>query len=208
MINVVSEPVMPWEYDSLPELAIRMFETIRQFGGVGLAAPQIGIFKQVVMAQLDDESVITLINPEITRLYGKEIDGLEACLSIPPAGNLCMVPRLEYVDLEAASLEFPDKKKPYTFRLMSARIMQHEIDHLNGTFFIDRIPDRRRREVLTKFNDWKTARQARAEENDVSRPRSIDSKPRNLSEVRNRFETQNHQEQTRGDASRVLMHQR
>jgi peptide deformylase len=79
-----------------------------------------------------------------------------------------MVPRLEIVDVEASLADTPDVRREFTFRGPLARIVQHEIDHLTGTFFIDRVPERRRADVLERFQTWKAMRRAqirRTEEN-------------------------------------------
>jgi hypothetical protein len=82
---------------------------------------------------------------------------------------MCRVPRLEIVDVEASLADTPDIRKKLTFHGGMARIVQHELDHLTGTFFIDRVPERRGKEVLGRFHNWKAMRRAqirRSEENE------------------------------------------
>ena len=168
MNNVLSKPVEDSELPEVPKLVEYMLEVMQRAQGVGLAAPQIGCFKQVVLIQRYHGDVVGLVNPEITRLYGKEIEGEEGCLSLPPRDNICMVPRLEIVDVEASLITAPHERKTMTFRGMNARIVQHEIDHLTGTFFIERVQERHRKEALEKFYNWKAMRRAqirRIEEN-------------------------------------------
>jgi peptide deformylase len=160
MNNVLSKPIEASEWSDIPRLFTYMGDVMRKAGGIGLAAPQIGCFKQLVLIEKRDRSVVGLVNPEITRLYGKEIEGSEGCLSLPPSGNACLVPRLEIVDVEASLVEAPHERKQLTFRGAMARIVQHEIDHLTGTFFIDRVPERRKVEVLERFHNWKAQRRA------------------------------------------------
>ena len=96
-----------------------------------------------------------------TKMAGvREIEGVEACEGLPPSGNGCMVPRLEIVDVEAALAETPYLRRKFTFRGIVARTVQHEIDHLMGTFFVDRVSEPRRKSVLQKFNSWKEMRRA------------------------------------------------
>lgn len=168
MNHIVSKPIEESEWPDIPKLFGYMVDVMRKAEGVGLAAPQIGCFKQFALITRRDRSVVGLVNPEITRLYGKEIEGIEGCLSLPPRENTCMVPRLEIVDVEASLAETPNLRQAFTFRGSMARVVQHEIDHLTGTFFVDRISDRRRKDVLEKFNNWKAQRRAqirRIEEN-------------------------------------------
>jgi len=160
MNNILSKPIEEAEWPDIPRLFEYMVDVIRKAGGIGLAAPQIGCFKQFVVIERYDKSVIGLVNPEVLRLYGKEVEGYEGCLSLPPAGNECMVPRLEYVDVEASLAETPHIRKKLTFRGGTARIVQHELDHLTGTFFIDRVLERRKADVLEQFQNWKTKRRA------------------------------------------------
>lgn len=190
MRNVVCDPVTPDDFDSLFKLKSQMLEIMQRCGGAGLAAPQIGIFKQFVIVQLEDESVLELVNPDITRMYGKELEDYESCLSIPPAGNGCKVPRLEFIDIEAASIEFPYIKRPYKFKLTSARVVQHELDHLTGTFFIDRVAEKKKRVVIEEFEFWKKQWEKDGRpfpfggNNHATGPRSAYRSERYLSQVR------------------------
>lgn len=168
MNGIEAKPVQDDEWESIPKVFDYMLDVMRKANGVGLAAPQIGLFKQVFIVERYDKSVIGLINPEITRLYGREVEDVEGCLSLPPPGNECLVPRLETIDVIASLTSTPHIRKKFTFRASAARIVQHEIDHLSGTFFIDRVSERKKKEVLEKFYHWKSQRRAqirRMEEN-------------------------------------------
>ena len=160
MCNVESSPVMPEEYESLIKLREYMLAVMRRGDGVGLAAPQIGVFRQFFLMQYRG-AVIDLVNPRITRMYGKENEGEEGCLSLPPPGNGCLVPRMESVDVEASTSKRPDVLKRFTFHSLPARIFQHELDHLTGTFFVDRVSEKKRRIVLEQFEHWKETRNSR-----------------------------------------------
>lgn len=160
MNNILAKPVEESEWPQLQELFEYMVEVMRRADGIGLAAPQIGCFKQFLIVQMRDGSIVGLVNPEIMRLYGKEVEGSEGCLSLPPRDNTCMVPRLENIDVEAALYHTPEIRKQLTFHRGASRIIQHELDHLTGTFFIDRVPEVKKREALDRFHHWKAIRKA------------------------------------------------
>lgn len=131
-------------FDShLERLAEDMFETMRAAPGVGLAAPQIGLSVRVLVAEYEDERV-ALVNPEIIKASEDEELGTEGCLSIPGVvGD--DVPRAAAVTVKARDL----KGKEIRIKADGwfARILQHEIDHLDGVLFIDRIPPEKVRPV-------------------------------------------------------------
>lgn len=160
MNNVLAKPVEEDEWPEIPRLFDYMSEVMRKSNGIGLAAPQVGCFKQFILIGSRQGDVVGLVNPEIVRLYGKETEVYEDCLSMPPRGSECMVPRLEVVEVEASLAEAPYLRKKLTFRGRMARIVQHELDHLTGTFFVDRVSDRRRKEILERFYNWKAIRRA------------------------------------------------
>lgn len=160
MINILAKPVERDDFEDLVRLRDYMLDVMRKFDGVGLAAPQIGLYKQFFVFEWNG-SVHGLVNPEVTRLYGKEYEDNEGCLSLPPQGNECLVPRMEIVEFEASTVESPDVRRKFKFQRMSARIAQHEMDHLTGTFFIDRVSEKRRRIVLEEFEHWKRQREAK-----------------------------------------------
>lgn len=165
MNNILSRPVLEEDYEDLPRLRDYMVEVMSRSNGIGLAAPQIGLFKQVVIIERSDGSVIDLVNPEVTRLYGKESEALEGCLSLPPFGNECYVPRMAIVEVEASTVSNPETRRKFRFIRTISRIVQHEIDHLTGTFFIDRVPENRRNLVLKRFDQWKAMRRAQIRAN-------------------------------------------
>ena len=120
--------------DRITRLLENMKETMFEEDGVGLAAPQIGISKRVIVAYKEDEDrVLELVNPELVEMEG-EVLGQEGCLSVP--GKLGQVRRAERVlvrgqDAAGNPVEIEAEG-------MFARILQHEIDHLNGILFVDR----------------------------------------------------------------------
>lgn len=110
-----------------------MIETMYKADGVGLAAPQVGILKKIVVIDVG-EGPIVLINPEIIKYEGSQID-FEGCLSVP--GKQGKVDRPNKVTVKALN------EKGEGFELegegLLARAFCHEIDHLNGVLFIDKV---------------------------------------------------------------------
>jgi peptide deformylase len=110
-----------------------MVETMFEAKGVGLAAPQVGIAKQLIVVDAGEGEVLQLLNPRITAAEGNCVD-VEGCLSIP--GVFGEVNRAEKVTVIA--LEKEGREVRLDAEGLLARILQHEIDHLHGTLFIDR----------------------------------------------------------------------
>jgi peptide deformylase len=131
--------------DSLRKLAADMFETMHAAPGVGLAAPQIGVMRRLIVVHVpenhdkegESELTVALVNPEIVRQHGRVL-GYEGCLSIP--GWTAEVPRAEIVTVKAIDLD----NKPVRIKAKgwAARVLQHEIDHLDGILFFDRVEDK------------------------------------------------------------------
>lgn len=113
-----------------------MVETMREDNGVGLAAPQVGVSLRIIVVEVD-EKVHALINPQIITREGSETT-VEGCLSLPRLyGD---VERAERVTVTGTNAR--GKKVTLSGEGLWARAMQHEIDHLDGVLFIDRvIPD-------------------------------------------------------------------
>ncbi len=112
-----------------------MVETMHAHFGVGLAANQVGSLQKVAVIQLPDwEEAIVLVNPEIIEQEG-EREVVEGCLSIP--GYRGMVKRSVKVRVRAAGLD--GKVKRIKAEELFAQALEHEIDHLNGVLFIDRL---------------------------------------------------------------------
>jgi peptide deformylase len=126
----------------LKKLADDMHETMDHAPGVGLAGPQVGVMRRIIVIHLPEgyaeegspELRLTLLNPEITKGHGEEL-GLEGCLSIP--GWVGDVPRMTSVTVRAMDLNGRSVRiKAEDFL---ARVLQHEIDHLDGILFVDRM---------------------------------------------------------------------
>jgi len=119
--------------DKLLTLLDDMVETMHSSNGVGLAAPQVGILKRVIVVDVG-EGIIKLINPEIVALEGEQLDS-EGCLSIP--GIAGEVKRPEKVRVKA--LDETGNNIVLEGEGLLARAFCHEIDHLDGILFIDKI---------------------------------------------------------------------
>ncbi len=118
--------------DNIKKLMNNMAETMYHAKGVGLAAPQVGISKRVIVVDIG-EGLFKLVNPEIVASSGIQ-DGAEGCLSLPDVvGN---VKRSERVTVKALDENGDEVTIEATGYL--ARAFQHEIDHLNGIIFTDK----------------------------------------------------------------------
>lgn len=143
-----TQPVTRYDED-LQQLIDDMIETMRVAPGVGLAAPQIGQSLKLTvietLPELDDEGneiegsrdLYVITNPEIIWTSRKTVHGIEGCLSIP--GYLGEVERYESIRVRAQDRY--GKKIKLRLSDWTARIFQHEIDHLNGVLYIDRLTD-------------------------------------------------------------------
>ena len=133
---------------SIRELAEDMYETIPVAEGVAVAAPQVGVTRRLIVIRYmesddedeDDEGkeiTFRLANPEVIRGHGNQV-GLEGCLSIP--GWVGEVPRYETITVKAVDMD--NKAVRIKAHGYLARVFQHEIDHLDGILFTDRVVDK------------------------------------------------------------------
>lgn len=118
---------------NIQKLLVNLADTLRDARGLGLAAPQIGVLKRVIVADAG-KGLVALVNPEIAFFEGEEI-GVEGCLSIP--GVEGKVARASKVTVTGWNEE--GKPVTVTGEALLARVLQHEIDHLEGILFIDRV---------------------------------------------------------------------
>lgn len=118
--------------DNIRRLVKDMFDTMYDANGVGLAAPQVGISKRIIVVDTGDLP-IALINPVILERIG-ENTSVEGCLSIP--GVQGEVTRAERVSVKGTTLD--GKEHEFHAEGLFARALQHEIDHLDGILFIDK----------------------------------------------------------------------
>ena len=148
-----SEPILPYEFDSqsLKNLIQDLEDTRLHYGGLGIAAPQIGILKQVLIIQynssnrryqdIGDCPLTVIINPTITPIGNETSTFMEGCLSVPGLKGEVIRPskiKYEYFDLNGKKIEGEDDG-------FFARVIQHECDHLQGILYPMRITD------FTKF---------------------------------------------------------
>ena len=107
-------------------------ETMHEANGVGLAAPQVGILRRIVVIEVEEGNLIELINPKIIA-YAGEQDGTEGCLSVP--GKWGMVKRPMHVTVRATNRH--GEEFELTGSELLARAICHELDHLDGKLYID-----------------------------------------------------------------------
>lgn len=121
--------------DDLKILVEDMFETMYHADGVGLAAPQIGVLKRVIVIDIEVLKKV-MINPEIIYESNEDLqDGAEGCLSVPGVEDMVRRPnllRVRYMDLDGRIIE-------EEARDLYARVICHEVDHLNGILFTDKV---------------------------------------------------------------------
>jgi len=130
---------------SIQKLIDDMVETMRAASGVGLAAPQIGVPLRIVVIEMPEEGVITLINPQIIKRQGeREVE--EACLSVP--GYQGEVKRSVTVKVKAQNRQ--GKEIRLKGEGLLAHALEHELDHLAGVLYIDHIGDKEKLWELTQ----------------------------------------------------------
>ena len=137
-LRQVSEEVISFD-KSLEKLIEELTETmVAQIDpvGLGLSAPQIGVLKRVFVARVRNK-IKAFVNPKILKFSKKEIAYLEGCFSVPDLYG--HVTRPAEIDLEAQDKQGKTTRAHY--KGIPARIIQHEIDHLNGTLFTDHVHD-------------------------------------------------------------------
>lgn len=141
--------------EPVSELVEHMLRVMYEADGVGLAAPQVGVSKRVAVIDLspveDYEEKLVLINPVILE-RSEEEEAEEGCLSLPglrrPIARSAVV-LFSFTDLEG-------NRRKYQARGLASRVIQHEIDHLNGVLFIDHLTEEDREEAL---REWGKLRQ-------------------------------------------------
>ena len=138
-IRIQGDPVLTKTCREITEMTEKleiliedMLETMYEANGVGLAAPQVGILKRLVVMDCGDGPIV-MINPVILEKSGSQTDD-EGCLSVP--GMIGTVERPDFIKIEATDLE--GNRQVYEFRDFDARVMCHENDHLDGVLFTDK----------------------------------------------------------------------
>ncbi|MEJ2142132.1 MAG: peptide deformylase [Gammaproteobacteria bacterium] len=143
-LKEISEPVEQFD-DELKQFIVDLEETMRAGpGGVGIAAPQVGRFQRIAIVDVSEKpntpnhGKLILINPEITDWQGMK-KGREGCMSVPDfTGN---VSRAEKIKLRFQDIN--EQWHEHDMEGFEARAVQHEMDHLDGLLFLDRLVSRR-----------------------------------------------------------------
>ncbi len=159
VLEQTAEKVVEFGTDELNELIADMWETMYSAKGVGLAAPQVGVSKQISVIDVsvgeDESKKIVIINPEVTFREGKQT-GEEGCLSIP--GFRELVTRANQVRVKA--LNANGEPIEVAGEELLARALLHEIDHLHGILFLNHLSGlkrdiiKRKIKKLQKSGEW------------------------------------------------------
>jgi peptide deformylase len=158
-IRILGDPVLRAPAEEVREfdeeiqtLARDMLDTMYRASGIGLAGPQVGVSKRVIVldvgqAEEEDGGPVALVNPKVVESSRKRDRAPEGCLSIP--GMEEVVERPASVTVEA----FTPEGEPVTLEAdgLFSRALQHEIDHLDGVLFIDRLSPLKRRMAIKKW---------------------------------------------------------
>ena len=148
-LRIKAKPVETFD-DELKTLTDDMFETMHSVNGIGLAATQIGVAKQVAVIDISPEKnePLVIVNPKIQILDpSKKEDYDEGCLSVPGFFETISRPsdiKLSYQDLDGQNKEI----KPEG---LLTKVVQHELDHLSGRLFVDHISELKRRRIRNKI---------------------------------------------------------
>ena len=148
-LRIKAKPVETFD-EELKTLTDDMFETMHSVNGIGLAATQIGVAKQVAVIDISPEKnePLVIVNPEIQILDPSKTEAYdEGCLSIPGFFEQISRPsdfKLIYQDLNG-------KKQEIKPEGLLTKVVQHELDHLNGRLFVDHISELKRRRIRNKI---------------------------------------------------------
>ena len=146
ILKLIAAPVVETEFSStwLLELSKAMHSTMRERNGVGIAAPQVYVSKRVIIVasrpnprypDAPEMEAIVMVNPEIIQKSVQTMLGEEGCLSVPNERG--EVARAEQITVKYQNLNGDEITQ--AFHGFPARIVQHEVDHLNGVLFVERV---------------------------------------------------------------------
>lgn len=149
-----AENVEVEDFEEAGKLARRMFDLMYEADGVGLAAPQVGINKRLMVFNPEGKKErwldeVILINPRIVDSAEGSVNDVEGCLSFPEMSG--HVSRSKWIKVEALNPKGKTIKKKYTGWI--ARIFQHEYDHLDGVVYVDRLEPHEREQIQPKLDD-------------------------------------------------------
>jgi peptide deformylase len=140
--------------DKLKKLVNDMFDMMYESNGIGLAAPQVGILRKLIVVDtMEPGEKMALVNPKILEMSEEKAVMKEGCLSIPDVEG--EVIRSETIKVKANDLDGNDLELDATGLL--ARVIQHEIDHLNGVLFVDHLNDTDKASVSRKLQELAVA---------------------------------------------------
>jgi len=158
VLHAPSEPVQAID-GSIRTLVADMIETMYAAPGIGLAAPQIGVALRVIVIDLsvgkDRSQLLSLVNPEFVAKEGEQRED-EGCLSVPGYGGSLLRP----ARVEVKGLDLDGKERVYTGTELLARAFCHEIDHIDGLLFVDRLSPlkrdllKRKLRKKSRSGDW------------------------------------------------------
>ncbi|MDX9702123.1 MAG: peptide deformylase [Candidatus Auribacterota bacterium] len=168
-IAIYGNPVLRKKAKKIPldklheyrSIADQMFEVMREDQGIGLAAQQVGLTDKIMVIDTQDspDSKMVVINPEITS-YSKQTDTMEeGCLSFP--GIRANIVRAQTIEVTFYDLE--GKFYRITCSDLIARVFQHEIDHLNGVLFIDRMTPAQKLMLKRKLKKLRESQETQSE---------------------------------------------
>ena len=150
VLRATAEEVREFD-DDLHSLVRDLFETMYHAEGIGLAAPQIGISTRVIVLDLHREDVddeqLALVNPSVTWLSKETDKQSEGCLSIPGLEEIVKRP----VEVRVDAHDPDGNRVTVEAEDLLARALQHEIDHLDGLLFLDRVSPLKRKMLLKKW---------------------------------------------------------
>jgi peptide deformylase len=166
VLRTPATPIDPADIKSpaVQQLIDDMFETMKEYNGVGLAAPQVHEGLRLFVAgfaprardedEEDDEEarvpLMTLINPEITPIGGETDEDWEGCLSIPDIRGRVT----RYKEIEVKAYDRRGRRISIRAKNFTARVIQHETDHLDGVLFLDRMASFETLTYLEEFNRY------------------------------------------------------
>jgi peptide deformylase len=134
---------------SVRELLDHMGDVMVRAHGVGLAAPQVGILQRLLVYRIDDDGIRALVNPRIEERSDETETDTEGCLSLLAAD--LVVPVERPVRIRVTGLDASGAEVDIDVDGFEARVIQHEVDHLDGVLIVDRTPDEHRRAALREL---------------------------------------------------------
>lgn len=156
LLRLIAQPILQAEFatQALSQLVSNMHDAMNERLGVGIAAPQIYVSKRVIIVAsrpnlrypgAPEMDAIVMINPHILEAGVENIWGEEGCLSVPDQRGLVLRSEAVYVRYQILTGEWVEQY----FQGFPARIIQHEIDHLNGILFVDHVEKTKKAPVIS-----------------------------------------------------------